>query len=89
MEALMRKVFLTVICATAAGFLALASARSESAPVAHAADVARVPHLSKTGFDAMAKLKKSKKFGRSVPVEDVKRDDSWYKQMRDPCQVEG
>jgi len=26
---------------------------------------------------------------RGVRIEDLKKDDSWYKQMPDPCQVEG
>jgi hypothetical protein len=85
MEASMREVFLTTVCATAIGFSALTSAKSQSAPAANAT---KVPHLSQTGADAIARLKKSK-IRRGVPVEDVKKDDSWYKEMRDPCQVEG
>jgi hypothetical protein len=45
------------------------------------------PHFSKAGFNALAKTKKSK-IRRGV-IEDPKKDDSWYKQMPDPCQVEG
>jgi hypothetical protein len=26
---------------------------------------------------------------RGVPIDEMKKDDSWYKEMRDPCQVEG
>jgi hypothetical protein len=36
----------------------------------------------------MAKVRKSK-IRRSLPVEEMKKDDSWFKQMPDPCQVEG
>jgi hypothetical protein len=84
----MRKVFLTTVCATAIGFSALTSARSQSAPVAPAANATKLPHLARTGVDAKARMKKPK-IRTGVPVENVKRDDSWYKEMRDPCQVEG
>jgi hypothetical protein len=36
----------------------------------------------------MARIRKSR-IKRSVPIDDIKKDDSWYKEMRDPCQVEG
>jgi hypothetical protein len=47
-----------------------------------------VPHSSRVGFDAMAKVKKSR-IRRSLPAEELKKDDSWFRQMPDPCQVEG
>jgi hypothetical protein len=45
------------------------------------------PHFPKADFNTLAKTKKSK-IRRGV-IKDPKRDDSWYKQMPDPCQVEG
>jgi hypothetical protein len=84
----MRRVFLTTLCATAIGFFALTAAWSQSMAVAPAANATLVPHSSKAGFDAMARLRKSK-IRRSLPVEEMKKDDSWFKQMPDPCQVEG
>jgi hypothetical protein len=36
----------------------------------------------------MARFKKSG-IRRGVPIDDIKKDASWYKEMRDPCQVEG
>jgi hypothetical protein len=84
----MRRVFLTTACATAIGFSAIATARSQSTPVAPTANTTNVRHFSKAGFDAMARMKKSK-IKRGMPVEDVNKDASWFKEMRDPCQVEG
>jgi hypothetical protein len=84
----MRKAFLTTIYATAIGFSAQTTAWSQSVTVAPAANATNVQHFSKAGFDATAKIKKSK-IRRSVPIDGVKRDDSWYKETPDPCQVEG
>jgi hypothetical protein len=84
----MRKAFLTTLCATAIGFSAQTTAWSQSVTVAPAANATIVQRFSKAGFDATAKIKKSK-IRRSVPIDGVKRDDSWYKETPDPCQVEG
>jgi hypothetical protein len=84
----MRKVFLTTLCATAIGFSALTAASSQSLPVAPAANAANVSHFSKASFDPMAKLRKPR-IKRGVLIDEPKRDPSWYKEMRDPCQVEG
>ena len=84
----MRKVFLTTLCATAIGFSYPMAARSQSLAVLPAANATPVPHSSKAGFNAMAKLRKSR-VRQSLPIEEMKKDDSWYKQMPDPCQVEG
>jgi hypothetical protein len=84
----MPRVFLTTACATAIGFSAIATAWSQSTPLAPAVNAKNVRHFSKAGFDTMARMKKSKtKSG--IAVEDVKKDASWFKEMRDPCQVEG
>jgi hypothetical protein len=84
----MRKVFLTTLCATAIGFSTLTAASSQSMPVAPAANTANVSHFSKTGFDALAKMRRPQ-VKRGVLIDELKRDPSWYKEMRDPCQVEG
>ena len=84
----MRRVFLTTLCATAIGFLSLTSARCQSTPVSPAANASKAPHVSKTDFGAMARFKKSG-IRRGVPIDDIKKDAGWYKEMRDPCQVEG
>jgi hypothetical protein len=81
----MRKVFLTTLYATAIGFSAPTAGWSQSTPVA---PVLNAAHFPNPRFDVMAKMKKSK-IRMSVPVVGVKRDDSWFKEMRDPCQVEG
>jgi hypothetical protein len=82
----MRKVFLTALYATAIGFLLPAAAWSQSTLVAPAANATPLPHTSKAASDAMARIKA--KTGRSVP-EERKKDDSWFRQTPDPCQVEG
>lgn len=84
----MRRVFLTALCATAIGFSALTTAWSQSTPAAPVSNRPNASHFSKPGFGAMARMKKSGT-RRGVPIENVKKDDSWYKEMRDPCQVEG
>jgi hypothetical protein len=84
----MRKAFLTTLCTTAIGFSALTTASSQSTSVAPAANATNASHFSKAGFDAMARVKRSG-IRRGVPIEGGKRDDSWYRQMPDPCQVEG
>jgi hypothetical protein len=84
----MRRVFLTALGAAAIGFSALTTAWSQSTPVVPGASKPNASHLSKAGFSAMARTKKSG-IRRGVPIGDMKKDDSWYKQMPDPCQVEG
>jgi hypothetical protein len=84
----MRTVFLTTLCATAIGFLTLTAALSQSMPAAPAANTANVSHFSKTSFDALAKMRRPQ-VKRGVLIDELKRDPSWYKEMRDPCQVEG
>jgi hypothetical protein len=84
----MRKLFLTTLWATAIDFSTLTAAWSQSAPVPPAAHKSNASHFSKAGFDAMARMKKSG-IRRGALVDGVKRDDNWFKQMRDPCQVEG
>lgn len=83
----MQKAFLIALCATAIGFSQPTTAWSQSA-LAAPAHKSNASHFSKAGFDAMARVKKSE-IRRGVPADGVKRDDSWYKQMPDPCQVEG
>ncbi len=83
----MRKLFLTALCATAIGFSQPKTAWSQSAPVVPA-HKSNASHFSKAGFEAMARMKKAG-VRTSVPVDGVRRDDSWFKQMPDPCQVEG
>jgi hypothetical protein len=53
-----------------------------------AVDTTNARHFSKTGFDTMARMKNSK-IRRSVLIDQMKKVDSWFKGMRDPCQVEG
>jgi hypothetical protein len=84
----MRKVFLTTLYATAIGFSAPTAGWSQSTPVAPAANAWLVPHSSKAGSDAITRMKRAK-IGRSVPIEERKKDDSWFRQTPDPCQVEG
>jgi hypothetical protein len=82
----MRKVFLTTLYATAIGFSLPTEAWSQSMLVAPAANATPVPHSAKAGSDAMARMKA--RIGRGVP-EERKKDDSWFRQTPDPCQVEG
>ena len=84
----MRKAFLTALCTTAIGFSHPTTVWSQSVSVAPAANKSIASHLPKAGFDATVKMKKSK-IRRGVLIEDVRKDDSWYRQMRDPGQVEG
>jgi hypothetical protein len=88
MEASMRKAFLTSLGAAAIGFLHPTAAWSQSAAVAPATAKFNVSHVSKAGYAAMARVKKSG-IRRGLSVDGVKRDDSWYRQTPDPCQVEG
>jgi hypothetical protein len=84
----MRRVFLTTLCATAIGFSTLTAASSQSMPVAPAAAATtNVSHFSKTSFSAMARMRKPQ-IERGVQIDEMK-DPSWYKEMRDPCQIEG
>ena len=83
----MRKVFLTTLYATAIGFLLpTAAAWFQSTLVVPAANATPVPHSSKAGSEAMTRMKA--RMGRGVP-EERKKDDSWFRQTPDPCQVEG
>jgi hypothetical protein len=82
----MRKVFLTALYVTAIGFSLPAVAWSQSTLVAPAANATPVSPSSKAGSDAMARMKA--KIGRGVP-EERKKDDRWFRQTPDPCQVEG
>jgi hypothetical protein len=82
----MRKVFLTTLYATAIGFSLSPAAWSQSTPVAPAANATPVPHAARVSPDAMARMKA--RIGRGVP-EERKKDDSWFRQTPDPCQVEG
>ena len=82
----MRKVFLTTLYAIAMGFSLPTAAWCQSTLVAPAANATPVPHSSKAGSDAMARMKA--RIGRGVP-EERKKDDSWFRQTPDPCQVEG
>jgi hypothetical protein len=82
----MRRLFLTTLYATAIGFSLPTAARCQSTPVAPAANATPVPHSLKVGFDAIARMKA--RIGRGVP-EERKKDDSWFRQTPDPCQVEG
>jgi hypothetical protein len=84
----MRRSFLTALCAIAIGFSAPAAAWSQSAPVSLALNATPVPHSSKAGLEATAKIKRSK-IRRGLPVEEWNKDDSWFRQTPDPCQVEG
>jgi hypothetical protein len=82
----MRKVFLTTLYATAIGFSLPAAAWSQSTLVAPAANATPVPHSAKASSDAVARIKA--RIGRGAP-EERKKDDSWFRQTPDPCQVEG
>ena len=80
----MRKIFLITLSATAMGLSVVTVACAQSAP---ASDSANIRHSSRAGFDATARMKKAK-IRRSVLIGGTKKDDSWFKEMRDPCQVE-
>jgi hypothetical protein len=85
----MRKAFLTTLCATAIGFSVTTTASSQSAAAAPAANMTKVTLHSRTGFGTVAKVGKSK-MKRDVLIDGmIRKDDSWYKQTPDPCQVEG
>jgi hypothetical protein len=85
----MRNLFLTTLCATAIGFSVTTTACSQSAAAAPAANMTHVTLHPKTGSDATAKFTKSK-IKRNVLIDGaIRKDDSWYKQTPDPCQVEG
>jgi len=81
----MRKIFLITLSATAMGLSVVTLACAQSAQVAPASDAANIRHSSRAGFDAT----KKPKIRRSVLIGGTKKDDSWFKEMRDPCQVEG
>jgi hypothetical protein len=69
----MRTLFLTTLYATAIGFSLPAAAWSQSTLAASAANATPVPHSSKAGSDAVARMKA--RIGRGVP-EKRKKDDS-------------
>jgi hypothetical protein len=85
----MRKLFLATLCATAIGFSATTTASSQSAAAAPAANMTHITLHPKTGFDAAAKLSKPKIKRPALIDGMIRKDDSWYKQTPDPCQVEG
>jgi hypothetical protein len=77
LEALIRKLFLTVLGATAIGIsLATASLAQSAAPAAGL-------HLSKGHFSPVPRLKRSK------TGADQLKSDPRLEQMRDPCTIEG
>jgi hypothetical protein len=84
----MQKPFLTMLCATAIGFSHATTALSQSTPVAPAVNKSNASHFPRAGFEAIARMKKSG-LRKGVPFDGMKKDDSWYRQTPDPCQVEG
>src|SRR5215210_3231328 len=67
---------------------ACATALSQSAPIGTADNKPNASHVSTRTSELMTRLKKAGT-RRGVPVDAPKPDASWFKQMRDPCQVEG
>jgi hypothetical protein len=85
----MRRLFLTGLVAIAIGFSHPMTAWPQSISVAPAATKPNAAPFSRVGSDALARVKKSG-VRRGVRVDgEVKKDDSWYRQSPDPCQVEG
>jgi len=82
------KLFLTSICAALGVFAACATALSQSALIAPADNKPNASHVSTRTSELMTRLKKAGT-RRGVPVDAPKPDASWFKQMRDPCQIEG
>jgi hypothetical protein len=84
----MHKAFVTVLAAAAIGFLAVATAQAQSAPVAPATGAANARHFSKARFGPIAKQGKSTARDGAL-TDQTKKIDPRYRQMWDPCQVEG
>ena len=84
----MRKAFVTVLGATAIGFLAAAAAQAQSGPLTPAAGATNAAHFSKARFSPNAKQGKST-LRRGALTDQAKKTDPRYQQMWDPCQVEG
>jgi hypothetical protein len=88
LETSMRRAFVTVLGVAAIGFLAVATAQAQSAPVAPATGAANARHFSKARFSPIAKQGKST-VRRGALADQAKKADPRYRQMWDPCQVEG
>jgi Spy/CpxP family protein refolding chaperone len=88
LETSMRNAFVTVLGATAIGFLAVAAAQAQSGPLTPAAGATNAAHFSKARFSPNAKQGKSTRRG-GAPTDQAKKTDPRYQQMWDPCQVEG
>jgi hypothetical protein len=88
LETSMRRAFVTVLGVAAIGFLAVATAQAQSAPVVPATGTANAPHISKARFSPIAKQGKST-IRHDVLTDQTKKTDPRYQQMWDPCQVEG
>jgi hypothetical protein len=84
----MRTIVLTVLCAAAIGFSTPTPGWSQPAAVAPPAGDADTPHFSKARFGVAARVKKPK-VDWGVSVDGAKRNANWFREMRDPCQVEG
>jgi hypothetical protein len=84
----MCKTFVTLLGAAAIGFLAVATAQAQSAPVTPATGAPNAPHVSKAHFNPIAKQGKST-LRRGVLTDQTKTTDPRYQQMRDPCESEG
>jgi hypothetical protein len=84
----MRKLFATTICVALGVFSAFTTALSQSARVAPTGSQPNASHFSTPTSELMTRLKKPGT-RRGVPVNAPKPDASWFRQMRDPCQVEG
>jgi hypothetical protein len=87
LETSMRKAFVTVLGGAATGFLAVASAAAQQAPVASTPGAVHAPHFSKARLGPTAKPGKSTI--RRGTLTDQMKTDPRYQQMWDPCQVEG
>jgi hypothetical protein len=84
----MHEVFVPVLAAAAIGFLAVVTAQAQSAPVTATAAAANSAHFSKARLSPIAKQGKSTATGGAL-TDQTKKTDPRYKQMWDPCQVEG
>ena len=84
----MYKAFVTVLAAAAIGFLAVVAAQAQSVPVTAAAGAANPRHFSKVRLNPIAKHGKSTARD-GLLTDQTKKIDPRYRQMWDPCQVEG
>lgn len=84
----MRMAFVTVLGSAAIGFLAVATAQAQSAPVTPAAGATKAAHFFKARFSPIARQGKSAA-RRGALTDQTKKTDPRYQQMWDPCQVEG